>query len=127
MGVVSYTIKQSMCGVSSSITMRASEKESVMQSSATQCYVLFSCLVLFSSSLRATRAVQDLTGTNETLQLEALKTSMLEYLGMDRPPPSRGKTSYQELIRIYRQYQNMRRNVQSFQSGSSFFIHTTGK
>lgn len=127
MGVVSYAIKQSMCGVSSSSTMRASEKDSVMQNSATQCYVLFAWLVLFSSSLRATRAVQDHTGTNQTLQLEALKTSMLEYLGMDRPPPSRAKTSYQELMRIYRQYQNMRRNMQSFQNGSSFFLHTTGK
>ncbi|XP_017350543.3 derriere protein [Ictalurus punctatus] len=96
-----------------------------MQNSATQCYVLFAWLVLFSSSLRVSRAVQDYTGTNQTLQLEALKTSMLEYLGMDRPPPSRGKSSYQELIRIYRQYQNMRRNMQSFQSGSSFLLHTT--
>lgn len=126
-GVVSYTIKQSMCGVSSSITMRASEKEFVMQNSATQCYVLFAWLVVFSSSLQVTRAVQDYTGTNQTLQLEALKTSMLEYLGMDRPPLSRGKTSHQELLRIYRQYQNMRRNMQSSKSGSSFFLHTTGK
>lgn len=107
--------------------MRASEKDFVMQNSATQCYVLFAWLALFSSSLRVSRAVQDYTGTNQTLQLEALKTSMLEYLGMDRPPLSRGKSSYQELIRIYRQYQNMRRNMQSFQSSSSFFLHTRGK
>ncbi|KAG7319569.1 hypothetical protein KOW79_016712 [Hemibagrus wyckioides] len=108
--------------------MRASEKEFVMQNSATQCYVLFAWLVLFSSSLRGSRAVQDYTGTNQTLQLEAIKTSMLEYLGMDRPPPppsSRGRSSYQELIRIYRQYQSMRKNMQPFQSGASFFLHTT--
>ncbi|KAF7692663.1 hypothetical protein HF521_010273 [Silurus meridionalis] len=104
--------------------MRASEKEFVMQNSASQCYVLFAWLVLFSSSLRVSRAVQDYTGTNQTLQLEALKTSMLEYLGMDKPPPFKGKSSYQELIRIYRQYQNMRRNMQSFQSGPSHFLHT---
>lgn len=128
MGVVSYAIKESMSGVSSTITMRASEKKFVMQNLATQCYVLFAWLVVFSSSLRVSRTVQDYTGTNQTLQLEAIKTSMLEYLGMDRPPPppSRGKSSFQELIRIYRQYQSLRRNMQSFQSGSSFFLHTTG-
>ncbi|KAM9440032.1 protein decapentaplegic [Clarias gariepinus] len=96
-----------------------------MQNSATQCYVLFACLVLFSSSLRVSRAVQDSTGSNQTLQLEALKTSMLEYLGMDRPPPFREKMSHQNLIRIYRQYQNMRRNMLPSQSGSSLFLHTT--
>lgn len=126
-GVVSFAIKQTMCGVSSSITMSVSEKEFVMQNSASQCYVLFAWLVLLSPSLQVTQAFQDYTRANQTLQLEALKTSMLEYLGMDRPPPSREKTSYQELIRIYRQYQSMRRNMQSVQSGSSFFLHTTGK
>lgn len=126
-GVVSYAIKESMSGVSTTITMRVSEKGFVMQNSATQCYVLFACLVLFSSSLRVSRAIRDYTGTNRTLQLEALKISMLEYLGMDRPPLSREKSSYQELIRIYRQYQNMRRSMRSFQSSSSFFLHTTGK
>ncbi|XP_027019332.1 derriere protein isoform X1 [Tachysurus fulvidraco] len=126
MGVVSYAIKESMSGVSSSITMRASEKKFVMQNLATQCYVVFAWLVVFSSSLRVSRTAQDYTGTNQTLQLEAIKTSMLEYLGMDRPPPpSRGKSSFQELIKIYRQYQSLRRNMQSFQSGSSFFLHTT--
>lgn len=126
-GVVSYAIKESMSGVSTTITMRASEKGFVMQNSTTQCYVLFACLVLFSSCLRVSRAIREYTGTNQTLQLEVLKTSMLEHLGMDRPPLSRGKSSYQELIRIYRQYQNMRRSMQSFQSSSSFFLHTTGK
>ncbi|TSP46805.1 hypothetical protein Baya_10819 [Bagarius yarrelli] len=129
MGVVNYTIKESMSGVLSTITMRASEKEFVMQNSATQASVLLAWLVLFSSSLRVSKAAQDYTGTNQTLQLEVIKSSMLEYLDMDRPPPAptQGKSTYQELIRIYRQYQSLRRNMQSYQSGSSFFLHTTAQ
>ncbi|XP_067309874.1 bone morphogenetic protein 4 isoform X2 [Pseudorasbora parva] len=41
------------------------------------------------------------------LQLEALKSIILEYLGMDAPPRSGGRASHQDLVRMYRQYRRI--------------------
>lgn len=41
------------------------------------------------------------------LQIEALKTIILEYLGMDGPPRPGGRASHQDLVRMYRQYRRI--------------------
>ncbi|XP_076151558.1 uncharacterized protein gdf15 [Alosa pseudoharengus] len=44
---------------------------------------------------------------HRTLQLDALKASILGYLGMDRPPALRARESRQELDRMFEQYRQM--------------------
>ncbi|XP_062843302.1 bone morphogenetic protein 4 [Trichomycterus rosablanca] len=98
------------------------KKELVMHSSVAHCCLIFTWILIFSSGMHKSKALQDYTGANLTLQLEALKSGMLEYLGMDRPPDLRGKASYRELVEMSHEYRTKRWQTQSF---SSLFLHTT--
>ncbi|XP_072525421.1 bone morphogenetic protein 4 [Salminus brasiliensis] len=93
-----------------------------MQNSAAQYLVFFFWVIFFNSSVGEPRALLDFRGTDRTLQLEALKMAILEYLGMDRPPESREKIWYQDLFRLYHQYKVMQINTQPFQRDFSLII-----
>uniref|UniRef100_A0AAY5EW63 TGF-beta family profile domain-containing protein n=1 Tax=Electrophorus electricus TaxID=8005 RepID=A0AAY5EW63_ELEEL len=64
-------------------------------------------LLFFSFSMGESRAVPDYTGANRSLQLQALKAGILEYLGMDRPPEPRERASHHQLNTIHQQYRSM--------------------
>ncbi|XP_030630559.1 bone morphogenetic protein 8A [Chanos chanos] len=72
-----------------------------MLRSVTHCCLLSLGALLFSLSLVDSRFL------HRDLQLEALKTGILENLGMDKPPQFKGPVSYQELRRVFRQYREM--------------------
>ncbi|XP_052405347.1 bone morphogenetic protein 4 [Carassius gibelio] len=78
-----------------------------MQNSIAQCFLLSVWAVIFSSCLRESAAQQGHEETYKGLQLEALKSIILEYLGMDAPPGPGGRASHQDLVRMYRQYRRM--------------------
>ncbi|XP_051731770.1 growth/differentiation factor 3 isoform X2 [Ctenopharyngodon idella] len=59
------------------------------------------------SCLRESTAQLDHEETYTGLQLEALKSIILEYLGMDAPPRPGGRASHQDLVRMYRQYRRI--------------------
>ncbi|XP_036412723.1 bone morphogenetic protein 8B [Colossoma macropomum] len=110
-----------MSGVSVIFTTRTPKKDPVMQSSVF--FVIW--MVFFSSGLGEPTDLLDYTGTDQDLQLEALKATLLENLGMDGPPKTKEKTSYRDLFRLYHQYRNLRRNMQPLQSSSRFFLPAT--
>ncbi|XP_021326923.2 growth/differentiation factor 15 [Danio rerio] len=60
--------------------------------------------VIFSSCLRESTPLEE---TYKGLQLEALKSIILEYLGMEAPPGPGGRASHQDLVRMYRQYRRI--------------------
>lgn len=57
-----------------------------MQNSVAQCFLLSVGAVIFSSCLRESTAQLEHEETYKGLQLEALKSIILEYLGMDANP-----------------------------------------
>lgn len=111
-------------GVSSTLRTTGPKKELVMQSSVVYCCVIFTWILIFSSGVQKSRALQNHRGANLTLQLEALKSGMLEYLGMDRPPDLKEKPSYRDLIRMTREYRTKKWHAQS---SSGLFLQATGK
>ncbi|KAL6467756.1 hypothetical protein MHYP_G00234330 [Metynnis hypsauchen] len=82
-------------------------------------------IVFLSSGLGEPTDLLDYRGTDQDLQLEALKATLLENLGMDGPPETKEKTSYRDLLRLYRQYKNLRRSRQPLQSSSRFLLSAT--
>ncbi|KAG1969610.1 bone morphogenetic protein 4 [Pimephales promelas] len=78
-----------------------------MQNSVAQCFLLSVGAVIFSSCLRESTAQLEHGEMFMGLQLEALKTIILEYLGMDEPPRPGGRASHQDLVRMYRQYRRI--------------------
>ncbi|KAL7851449.1 hypothetical protein AOLI_G00218050 [Acnodon oligacanthus] len=82
-------------------------------------------MVFLSSDLGEPTDLLDYRGTDQDLQLEALKATLLENLGMDGPPETKEKISYRDLLRLYHQYRNLRRNRQPLQSSSMFFLPAT--
>uniref|UniRef100_A0A673N4I4 TGF-beta family profile domain-containing protein n=1 Tax=Sinocyclocheilus rhinocerous TaxID=307959 RepID=A0A673N4I4_9TELE len=78
-----------------------------MQNSVAQCFLLSVGAVIFSSCLRESTAQWEHEEMYKGLQLEALKSIILEYLGMDAPGPG-GRASHQDLVRMYRQYRRIR-------------------
>ncbi|XP_051985280.1 protein DVR-1-like [Xyrauchen texanus] len=79
-----------------------------MQYSVTQCFLLSVGAVIFSFCLGESLGQQEHEDTYRALQLEALKRSILEFLGMDTPPDSGGKPSHQDLVRMFRQYRRIK-------------------
>ncbi|XP_026878069.2 LOW QUALITY PROTEIN: growth/differentiation factor 3 [Electrophorus electricus] len=78
-------------------------------------------LLFFSFSMGESRAVPDYTGANRSLQLQALKAGILEYLGMDRPPEPRERASHHQLNTIHQQY----RSMLAEQAGTTLLLQTT--
>ncbi|XP_051554329.1 nodal homolog [Myxocyprinus asiaticus] len=79
-----------------------------MQHSVTRCFLLSVGAVFFSFCLGESLAQQEHEDTYRALQLEALKTSILEFLGMDTPPGPGGTPSHQDLVRMFRQYRRIK-------------------
>ncbi|TRY58957.1 hypothetical protein DNTS_033926 [Danionella cerebrum] len=68
------------------------------------------CVLLsfvFTSCLKASKAQLEDAELYRGLQLEALKSIILEYLGMEEAPVSGGRASHQDLVRMYRQYRRI--------------------
>ncbi|CAM4592859.1 unnamed protein product [Leuciscus chuanchicus] len=78
-----------------------------MQNSVAQCFLLSVGAVIFSSCLSESTAQREHGEMFMGLQLEALKTIILEYLGMEEPPSPGGRASHQDLVRMYRQYRRI--------------------
>ncbi|XP_059419700.1 inhibin beta E chain-like [Carassius carassius] len=79
-----------------------------MQNSVAQCFLLSLGAVIFSSCLRESTAQLEHVEMYKGLQLEALKSIILEYLGMDAPPGPGGRARHQDLVRMYRHYRRIR-------------------
>ncbi|KAA0719192.1 Growth/differentiation factor 15 [Triplophysa tibetana] len=66
-------------------------------------YFFFSvCFVFFTSCLG-----EENEETYRALQLEALKASILEFLGLDAPPGAGEKASHKDLVRMFHQYRRI--------------------
>lgn len=87
-----------------------------MQHSRAHCVLLSVGAVFFTSFLAKTVAQQEYEEPNKALQLEALKASILEYLGMESPPGPGEKASHRDLVRMFHQY---RRIKQLFRGNST--------
>ncbi|KAG9278584.1 protein dbl-1 [Astyanax mexicanus] len=97
-----------------------------MQNSAAQGCAFFMWLIFFCNSRVAeSTAHLGYRGTDHTLQIQTVKTSILQYLGMDRPPESREKISYQNMLRIFHQYSDLQMKTQPFQKDLSLFLPAT--
>lgn len=66
-------------------------------------YFLLSVWVVFFTSCLG----EENEETYRALQLEALKASILEFLGMDAPPGAGEKASHQDLVRMFHQYRRI--------------------
>ncbi|KAI4895022.1 hypothetical protein NFI96_025005, partial [Prochilodus magdalenae] len=121
-----YCINERMSGVSVTFTTRTpKKKDPAMQNSAAPCCLAFVWIVFFSLDLGESTAVLDYIRTDRDLQLEALKATLLENLGMEGPPETKEKTSHHDVLRLYRQYRKLRRSMQPLQSSSRLFLSTS--
>ncbi|XP_051556711.1 growth/differentiation factor 8-like [Myxocyprinus asiaticus] len=95
-----------------------------MQHLVAQCFLLSIWAVFFSFCLGESMAQQENEDTYRALQLEALKTSILEFLGIDTPPGPGGKPSHQDLVRMFRQYRRIRQLLRGNSSQAEDLQHT---
>lgn len=63
--------------------------------------------------------------THRAVQLDALKASILSYLGMDRPPELKAKESGLELDRLFEQYREMQQLLRGNASQEDTLPHHT--
>ncbi|KAL2097628.1 hypothetical protein ACEWY4_006835 [Coilia grayii] len=80
---------------------------SAMPISAAQCILLSLGTLILCLGLAEGRTHEENGDTHRALRLDALKASMLSYLGMDRPPELTASGSEHELDRMFQQYREM--------------------
>lgn len=73
-----------------------------------QYFLLSVWVVFFTSCLGESMAQQESEESFRALQLEALKASILEFLGMDAPPGAGEKATHQDLVRMFHQYRRIK-------------------
>lgn len=90
-------------------TLSRTLKNPAMLCPAAQCILLFlGTLTLCFGPVRC-RSHGQRGDTHKAVQIDALKASILSYLGMDRPPELKVKESGKELDRLFEQYREMQK------------------